>query len=251
MRNKRVFFYFVIFSIFLAVSAQAAEITRSFLDGVNDYKQENFEAAISAFSKIAASGVKNSKLFYNLGNAYLKNGELGHALLWYERALKVAPDDPDLKFNYEYALSQLKDEKENKEISIFRILFFWKHLLNAGTVQHTAIFLNLIFWLIVTIRTLQKKKKILKAPSYLALALAVVFTLTAFYNYYEAEYFKEAVILPPQVSVRSGLTDGSAELFVLHAGTKVKIEEEHHDFFKIFFSEGKIGYIRNSDVGVI
>jgi len=253
MRNqkKRLVFYGVILSVFLAASAQASEITRSFLDGVNDYKQENFEAAISAFSKIAGSGVRNSKLFYNLGNAYLKNGELGHALLWYERALKLAPDDPDLKFNYEYALSQLKDEKENREISIFRILFFWKHLLSASAVQHAAIFLNLLFWVIVTVRTLQKKKKILRTPSYLLLVLTVVFTLTAFYNYYEAAYFKEAVILSSQVSVRSGLTDGSAELFVLHAGTKVKVVEKHNDFFKIFFSEGKIGYIRNSDVGVI
>jgi tetratricopeptide (TPR) repeat protein len=241
----------MILSVLLVVSAQASETTRTFLDGINDYKQENFEAAISAFSKIAASGVNNSKLFYNLGNAYLKNGDLGHALLWYERALRLAPDDPDLKFNYEYALSQLKDEKDSREISIFRILFFWKHLLSTSAVQYAAIFLNLLFWLIVTVRTLQKKKKILKAPSYFALVLTVVFTLTAFYNYYEAAYFKEAVILPSQVAVRSGLTDGSAELFVLHAGTKVKIEEEHNDFFKIFFSEGKIGYIRKSDVGVI
>lgn len=235
----------------MGTSAQASEVTRAFLDGVTYYKENNFPAAISEFSRIAETGVKNSKLFYNLGNAYLKNDDLGNAILWYERALRLTPDDPDLKFNHEYALSQVKDAREDKALSVFRILFFWKHVMSAKTVQWTAIALNLIFWLIVTVRMIQKKKRILKTPGYLAMILALVFTLTAAYNYYETAYVKQAVILPAEVSVRSGLTDEATELFVLHAGTKVRIEKEHKGFFRIFFSEGKIGWIRKADAGII
>ena len=241
---------FVIFML-LVTGAQASEMTRAFLDGIEFYKEEKFAEAISAFSKIAGSGVRNSKLFYNLGNAYLKNDDLGHAVLWYERALTLTPDDPDLRFNYEYAISQTKDKKEDKAISVFRILFFWKHLLSAKAVQVTAIILNVIFWFIVILRMVQKKVKILKWPGYLTLILALVFTFTAFYNYYETAYLRHAIILPSQVPVRSGLTDDSTELFVLHAGTKVKIEKEHKDFFRIYFSEGKIGWIRNDQLSVI
>ncbi|OQY54371.1 MAG: hypothetical protein B6245_21370 [Desulfobacteraceae bacterium 4572_88] len=235
----------------MGTPAQATEMTRAFLDGVTHYKENNFGEAISAFSKIAETGVKNSKLFYNLGNAYLKNDDLGHAILWYERALCLTPDDPDLKFNHEYAVSQVRDERDDKALSVFRILFFWKHVLSPETVQWTAIILNLIFWLIVTIRVIQKKKRILKTPGYLAVGLALVFTFTASYNYYETAYVKRAVILPAKVSVRSGLADEATELFVLHAGTKVRIEKEHKDFYRIFFSEGKIGWIRKSDAGSI
>lgn len=235
----------------LVTGAQASEMTRAFLDGIQFYKEEKFAEAISAFSKIAESGVRNSKLFYNLGNAYLKNGDIGHAVLWYERALALTPDDPDLRFNYEYAISQVKDKKEDKDISVFRILFFWKHFLSAKAVQVTAIILNVIFWLIMIFRMVQKKGRILKGPGYLLFLLALIFTMTAFYNYYEAAYIRHAIILPSQVSVRSGLTDDSTELFVLHAGTKVKIEKEHKDFFRIYFSEGKIGWIRNDQLAVI
>ncbi len=235
----------------MGTSVQATEMTRAFLDGITHYKENNFVEAISEFSKIAETGVKNSKLFYNLGNAYLKNDDLGHAILWYERALCLTPDDPDLKFNHEYAVSQVRDERDDKALSVFRILFFWKHVLSPETVQWTAIILNLIFWLIVTIRVIQKKKRILKTPGYLAVGLALVFTFTACYNYYETAYVKRAVILPAKVSVRSGLADEATELFVLHAGTKVRIEKEHKDFYRIFFSEGKIGWIRKSDAGSI
>lgn len=204
---------------------------------------------MSAFSRIAETGVQNSRLFYNLGNAYLKKGDLGYAILWYERALRLDPGDPDLKFNYAYALSHIKDEKEDKDLSIFRILFFWNQL-GEKTIQWIAIVLNLIFWLIVSIR-MRLKKKLLRMPVFLLLLVTSVFTLTAAYNYYEAAYLRQGIILSPQVSVRSGLTEDSTQLFVLHAGTKVRIEKETGGFFRIYFSEGKIGWIRNSDVGLI
>lgn len=241
----------IVVIILLTTVAQADEMTRAFLDGIKYYKEGNFSQAVSEFSRIADSGVTNSRLFYNLGNAYLRNGDLGHAVLWYERALKLAPDDPDLKFNYKYALSQIKDEREEKEISVFRVLFFWKHVFSSKTVRRIAILLNMIFWLAVTVRMVQKKGKILKTPGYLLLILTVVFTLTVFYNYYESAYIRQAVILPSEVSVRSGLTDESTELFVLHAGTKVRIEKEYKDSFRIYFSEGKIGWVRKSEAGVI
>ncbi|QTA88795.1 tetratricopeptide repeat protein [Desulfonema magnum] len=240
---------FIIFILFVS-STQATEMPRMFLEGIQYYKADDFPRAISAFLKIAETGVRNSKLFYNLGNAYLKNGDLGNAMLWYERALKLTPDDPDLKFNYEHALSQIKDAREEKEISIFRILFFWKHIFSVKTVQGTAITLNVIFWLIVILQIILKKK-ILRTSVYLIFIFAIIFTATAFYNYYEAAYIRHGIILPSQVSVRSGLTDESTELFVLHAGTKVKIEKENKAFFRIYFSEGKIGWIRQSQAGVI
>ena len=63
--------------VFLAMPAKATELTRAFLDGVNNYKTENYEAAIAEFSKIVDAGIRNGNLFYNLGNAYLKTGISG------------------------------------------------------------------------------------------------------------------------------------------------------------------------------
>lgn len=241
--------------ILLALQAQAAhgtenETERAFHDGIRYYKEGNFAGAVSEFSRIAGTGLRNAKLFYNLGNAYLKNGELGYAILWYERALKLG-GDPDLRFNHRQALDRVTDEKDSRDASVFRILFFWKHFFSPETVRSGAIVLNLIFWLLIAVRTLRRRKRILRASACLILISALVFTLTAFYNYYEAAYLRHAVILPPEVSVRSGLSDSTTELFVLHAGTKVKLEEEDNDHFKIYFSEGKIGWIKKTDAGLI
>jgi len=240
----------MIIFLFLTTGVYASEMVKTFLDGVESYKKDNYEEAISAFLKITESGIKNSALFYNLGNAYLRNNDLGHALLWYERALKLTPNDPDLKFNYEYALSLLKDEKEDKTSPLLKILFFWKDLFSEMTIRWIAISLNIIFWLILTIQVI-RKRIFFRTVNSLIFILTIIFTLTAFHNYYESQYIREAIILPDQTPVRSGLSEDSTELFLLHAGTKVKIEKENNGFVRIFFSEGKIGWIKKSEIGMI
>lgn len=247
--GKRTCFFAAMILFIFCASAGATETARKFFDGIKSYQSGDYTSAIKAFSEIAESGVNNGALFYNLGNACLKNGDIGHAIWNYERALKTIPGDPDLKFNHEYALSQTKDARDEKN-SVFRILFFWKHSLDADTVRWTAIILNVVFWTTVTVRAV-RKRKIFRSYMHLILIPVFVFTVTAFYNYYEANYVKKAVVLPAEVSIRSGLSGDSTELFKLHAGTKVRIEEEREDFFKIFFSEGKIGWIGKAELGVI
>ena len=246
---KHILFFVLMILCSVRISG-ASETARTFLDGIKDYKENRFADAAAAFSRVADEGIKNGKLFYNIGNACLKNGDIGNAMLWYERSLKLLPHDPDLKFNYEYAQSLTKDEKGDKELPLVRILFFWKYLLSQTWIQWAAILFNLIFWVLMTVRLIHGKNRF-RTPGHVVLALGLIFTLTAVYNDYESDLIKEAVILPARVSIRSGLTDDATELFVLHAGAKVKIDKEKDAYIRISFSEGKIGWIKKSDAGVI
>ena len=251
MTPKRIrFIWIFMFFLWRVELIPAATLPQDFLKGIEHYKTGHYLAAIDAFLHITASGVSNGKLFYNLGNAYLKNNDMGHALLWYERALKLMPDDPDLRFNYEYAQSKIKDEREDRMSPILRILFFWKFILGTSTVIWVAIILNFLFWTLMSLDFWVKNVR-LKTPAYMILVLTLIFTATAFYNFYETRYMRQAVILPTRVSIRSGLTDESTELFTLHAGSKVKIQKKLNTYYRIYFSEGKIGWIKQSDVGVI
>ena len=85
----------------------------------------------------------------------------------------------------------------------------------------------------------------------MVLILFLIFTATACYNYYERCCIKQGVILQDEVKVRSGFDDGSTELFELHAGTKVRVEEAKDDFYKIRFSDKMIGWIKKDKVEII
>jgi len=244
-----------IFTVYLLILATPVlggtdDRIRVFLGAAEDYKTGDYESAVSGFLSLAEKGVKNGTLFYNLGNSYFKKGDLGQSILWYERALRFLPDNPDLKFNYNHVLSFTKDEKGKRELPIFRVLFFWKYMLSQANVQRAAIILNVLFWTLL-ILSMFFKHYWLRMSGTLVLILAIVFIATSLYNRYESSHQKLAVILPEIVSVRSGFTPESTELFKLHAGTKVRVEKIQGNNFRIFFSEGKIGWIRKEDAGII
>jgi tetratricopeptide (TPR) repeat protein len=221
--------------------AQADETSILLLDGVKSYNNGDFQAAVSTFSKIVERGIVNGKLFYNLGNAYLKNNDTGHAILWYKRAFK---------FNYSVALSRVKDIPPENKHPVFKIIFFWRYLLSRSAIQWLGVLLNGIFWIVLTLQLIFRKNT-LKWVRNIILPAAVVIFLTASFNYYDDFYNRQAVIILPEISVRSGLSDDATELFVLHAGSQVNLDEEKDGFLKIEFSKDKIGWIKKIDAKVI
>jgi tetratricopeptide (TPR) repeat protein len=222
-----------------------------FLEGVEAYKSADYTRAIDSWQAIAHSGVQNGELFYNLGNAYLKNNDLGRALLWYEKALALIPDDPDLTFNINYARSLTRDAPAQQDLPIQHILFFWKYQLRARTIRILALAFNLVLWSAAAAFVLTGRRGFRRA-AYLATLPTLLFLLTAAFIYYERAYGRsEAIVLPARVAVRSGLQAGSTELFQLHAGAKVNVLKKLNGHVQVRFSKDKIGWLPRDQVGLI
>ncbi len=232
------------------VSARDSASSLDFLDGLAHYRKSEFGRAAEAFERVA-----NGKLFYNLGNAYLKSGELGRAVHWYERAHRLTPDDSDLKFNPDYARSLVKDSREEKRSALARVLFFSRESFGPTTVQYGAIFANLAFWILLTLKRIEsiswRRAAVLKVLRYISFLAALVFTLKVLPGHYVENHRKSGVVISEKVSVRSGLEDDSTEFFVLHAGTKVMIQKEAENHYRIIFSEDKFGWPKKREAAII
>jgi tetratricopeptide (TPR) repeat protein len=236
--------------ILMTGPVRADETSNLFRKGVKKYNSGDFKAAVSEFSEIVNRGIVNGKLFYDLGNAYLKNNDIGHAILWYQRSFKLIPNDPDLKFNYTVALSRVKDMPPDNRHPILKIIFFWQYLLSRTATQWAGVLLNGIFWIFLTLRLIFRKNTFKWVRS-MILPVLMIILLTASYNYYDDTCNKQAVIIPSEISVRSGLSDDATELFALHAGSQVHVDKEKDGFLKIRFSKDKIGWIKKADAQVI
>lgn len=242
----------LLLSAFFAAVApcRAQDHARRFVAAMKAYHAEDYATAIANLEPIAGSGVRNGELFYNLGNAHLKNNDLGRAILWYERALKLLPKEPDLRFNYDYARSLTLDAVEEETISIERILFFWKYELSGRTIVFTAIAANLVFWCLLLAYRLTGRRGIRYAAA-AAMIAAALFILTAALNYYEYAHQRQAVVLAEKAPVRSGLEDTSTQLFILHAGAKVLVVKAMGNHVQIRFSKDKMGWVENGVIGLI
>ncbi|MBF0258683.1 MAG: BatD family protein [Desulfamplus sp.] len=234
------------------VSSTSAQLSSGtlFLEGVKAYHSHNFTEAAQKFSALAQRGIKNPYLYYNIGNAYIKAGDTGHAIVWYERAKKEIPLDPDLRFNLDYAKSFVTDKVESGGINISDLIFFWKDYFPPETVQYCALIISFIFFFYAGFRTFRGRKIFTPAGTVLVSAL-IITGCTAFYSYYHAYSNHFAVVISKEAPVRSGVSEDATQLFLLHSGTKVKVEEIKEDYLKIFFSKDKIGWISTKDAEVI
>ncbi|MBF0573219.1 MAG: BatD family protein, partial [Desulfamplus sp.] len=235
-----------------------------FLEGIKAYHNGDFKTAADKFLSIVQGtksnsesnsgdknqtvGVKNPYLYYNIGNAYIKAGDVGRAILWYERAKKEIPLDPDLRFNLDYARGFVTDL--NEKFDIAELIFFWKDYFPRQIIQYVAIILSFIFFIYSGLRGFKRKK--IFTPAGLVIFLALIFSgCTSFYLYYSNYFNQSAIIISKEASVRSGNSKDATQLFILHSGTKVKVEEIKDNYLKILFSKDKMGWVSLADAEVI
>ena len=194
----------LLITLSVALPCGAQDMARHFIAAIEAYKSGDYATAITGQEGIAQSGVRNGQLFYNLGNAHLKHNDLGRAILWYERAGQLIPDDPDLNFNLTYARSLTQDATEAGAAPLVRIFFFWNYQLSNRTIVIFAMAGNLLFWCLA-IGYRFTRRRALRRAMLIVLVPAVIFILTAVFNYHASAHRSQGIVLAEQIPVRSGL----------------------------------------------
>ena len=236
-------------------SDNADEIASIFKTAGEDYRQGRYDDAATNYMKIYRTGINNHILFYNLGNCYFKLNKIGFAMLMWEKGLKLEPNDKLLKANLEFASRRLYDKFENEDT----------HFLGAVFAAITGIF-NVNGWVIVSVIffwvsgislfIVQKSRKstVRRISGYLAALFIFLFIISAVFviaGFYSIKYEKEGILLAQVIQVRSGPGTNNPILFILHEGTKVKIEGEQPSWLHISLPNGYNGWVFARTVGLI
>src|SRR5881396_3448439 len=87
--------------------ARADNIASAFEQANRLYEQGQFPEAAAAYQKIIVNGQVSPALYFNLGNALFKSGQIGRAILNYRLAEQLAPRDPDIRANLRFARNQV------------------------------------------------------------------------------------------------------------------------------------------------
>lgn len=108
--RTRVFFLLAWAALCLTTTAFAASAApeASFARANADYAAGKFPAAIAGYESLVKDRQWNPTLFYDLGNAYFRTGDLGRAILNYERALALDPNQPEARANLRLVRDQTR-----------------------------------------------------------------------------------------------------------------------------------------------
>lgn len=189
--------------------------------------------------------------YYNLGNAYFKQGELALAILAYERCLRIAPNMKDAKYNLAFAQSRITDNIEDTQaFFISSWLRTVRNQLREGTWRWISI---ILFWLVLVCLmffTLSKEAWLRKTAFYTGL-VALIFSGIALANasslHQRDTLRQEAIITQGIVNAKSSPDRSGTDLFTVHEGTKVTIHETLGDWCNIHVGNN-VGWILLSNL---
>ena len=216
------------------------------------YNNAEYATALERYNAILDRGLHSAALYYNLANTYFKTEQLGSAILYYNRALRIAPADEDIRHNMEYAEQMTKDSIE--EIPEF-ILTTWVRAVR-GALSSTAWSVISLILLAAALAMalfylLAQRLTLRKMGFYTMVIAALLFILASLFAWSEREMIvnsKEAIIMSSAVSIKSSPDRAATELFVLHEGTKVSIGHEIAGWAEVRISDGRKGWVEQSRI---
>ena len=221
--------------------------------GNQHYLDGEYEMAVQAYQSIIDSGYASAELYYNLGNAYYKSHDITMALVNYERARILKPNDAEIQHNLDIAREFVVDRIEVlPEFFLRRAYAGFVKIFDADiwavisvVVFGLALGLFLVYFFV---KRLLLRKVCFWTGSLFILVAAATF-LFALKQDNLVNRHNQAIILTPSVTIKSSPDeDSGTDLFLLHEGTKVTVSDELGDWREVVLSDGNSGWLKKSDL---
>ena len=211
-----------------------------FFEANRAYKNDQFQEAADGYLKLIENGMENGHLYYNIGNAHYRLGDLGKAILFFERARLLLPRDDDLIFNLSHARDQTVDAVADVKTFSLRD-FLGLESLNLYEVFLVFTIINGFFFFILGIRLYKKTEWSFYLSIFLAISIGIAGCALAL-KWYQFTTDDRAVVLSDEVEVRAGPDPGDTALFKIHEGTIVHHERAEGDWVLLHLSKDKRGW---------
>ncbi len=212
------------------------------------YRQGKFDEALTSYLQLEKDGYESAELYYNIGNAYYKKGDLPHSILYFERAKITDSNDEDVQFNLRLVNTRTVDKITPKP-EIFYVTWWrnFTYLLSLSSWTFLSIASTFLIAFSIGVYLFARRPYLKKAGFilfFLFFIASLIFYLAARRIHREKTAEKYAVIFSPTVTVKSSPDDKGTDLFVLHEGTKLKISDKIGDWYQIQIADGNKGWIR-------
>jgi tetratricopeptide (TPR) repeat protein len=221
----------------LALTQEPVTPTEAMRVANENYEAGKYAEAVSIYEAILASGLRHSTVYYNLGNAYFKQGDLGRAILNYRRAQYLDPRDADVTTNLSIARTQTVDKLEApSEEGLSNLV----QLAEEWLTMNEAMLLALMLWLLMAaLILLMLFKPNWRRWAGTGLGLLAVLLLVGLISMTNRSYKEQnspaAVIVAEAIDVTSGPGTSEQYLveFTLHSGAEVSLIESRSNWQRI------------------
>ncbi len=225
----------------------------TFLQGNAHFEARHFDSALQAYSQVLDQGMQSAPLYFNMGNASFRSGDLGHAILYYLKARRLDPADPDIISNLDFARRftsvQMEGVALNPVSSLFESIVEPHQLTTLAWLLTASSFL--FFACMVARFGLGYRNSIVRTGIYNSLLLLlVVATLTTVK--FDYDYLTQrAVVIAETAEVHTGPSELSDKELDAVPGLIVEILSESGDYYNVLFENKRRGWIKKELLAVV
>lgn len=218
--------YILLTIIISTCTASATNLTEA---ADSAYMSDNFKEAIDLYEQAIRDNGSSSLIYYNLGNAYYRNGNFGKAILNYERALKLDPSNEDAKTNLNFVNGKITDKPVDYSSLTDKIHAKTVTFMSADLWAWTTLALFIAFMLSVA-GYIFCSSIILRKICFFGGLVLFVFTLTGIIISFNAAArttaTDKAIVISEAVQLGTSPRtpkNKAEQAFLLHEGTKLTI----------------------------
>jgi tetratricopeptide (TPR) repeat protein len=224
-----------------AAFGKAVELDSTDPEAAADY----YRKALLHYERLVASGVRNGKLYYNIGNAWFRLDEMGRAILNYRRSELYNPADPNLEQNLQFARSRRVNRIETQQRDrVFKTLFFIHY--DVPTRVRFGIFLAsfVLLWASAAIMIFLRKSWLRNLIIAFSVACAILLVSLA-WEKISLSRNPAGVVVAPEVTARKGDGETYQPSFTapLYSGTEFILLERRPDWWYIELEDGARSWI--------
>lgn len=255
-------------SINMSGSPSVAEADSAYLSG-------NYSEAVALYTEITETEGVSAPLLFNMGNAYLQDGDYGNAMLCYQRAKKLDPGNKRINTNLNYLMGKVEDankaEQRGKRKKVVEDTPNFFQSIHKSVAQNTssntwaawAAGTFLLFSLSVGLYLFNSNVLVRKAGffgGFILLGISMICLVCAYMGAAETRNEEYGIILAYKAELQTEPTRGGSpenNEGILTRGTKIRIISEETDadgkvnWYKVRLNSDYIGWLPAKDIEVI
>jgi tetratricopeptide (TPR) repeat protein len=246
--KRLIFITLVLLLGFIAARAEETEEAQALFEQANAaYQEENYGEAVRLYESVLEGGFSSKAVYFNLGNAYYRQGEVAESILNYERALLLDPDDEDVRHNLSIVQTTRVIDNIEPLPDLFIIGDIEDFFLGRSSRQWALVSIVLVWIAVVLVGAFL----FLRSPSlrrwtffgglgFLLLSLIGVGVSLGRRNIEVNS--QEGIVFQPNVYVKDA-PGGKTDLIILHEGIKVAVSDSLDGWYNIRLEDAKVGKI--------
>ncbi|MDN6309336.1 MAG: tetratricopeptide repeat protein [Flavobacteriaceae bacterium] len=215
------------------------------------YNNAKYERAAELYNSIIENGQTSVDVYFNLGNAYLKQNKLADAIYAYEKALAVKPNAEFVYQNLAHAQTLTIDQFSEVKLSDFqRFINRLNRVLSIDQWAYLVVFFAILMCFSFVVYLIKGNSKI-KRTGFISF---VVFLLLASLSFWQANRLSEsfqtkdyAILFDEEIEAYDEPNQRSEAAVILHEGTKMELLSKFNDYREVRLPDGAVVWMRNAN----